>query len=188
MNTIGPAVGLQLPDDAEQLLDLRRREDGGRLVEDEAAGVAGERLDDLDPLLDADREVLDERVGVDREAVARRQLLDPVAGRPAGRGSRTGFVCSTPSMTFSATVKTGTSLKCWCTIPMPAAMASLGPSEADRLAVEQDLALVGLVQPEEHVHQRRLAGAVLPEEGVDLARLERRARRPRWRRRRGTAW
>ena len=31
-----------------------------------------------------------------------------------------------PSVTFSATVNTGTSMKCWCTIPMPAAMASFG--------------------------------------------------------------
>ena len=31
-----------------------------------------------------------------------------------------------PSVTFSATVKTGTSMKCWCTMPMPAAIASFG--------------------------------------------------------------
>ena len=31
-----------------------------------------------------------------------------------------------PRVTFSATVNTGTSMKCWCTIPMPAAMASFG--------------------------------------------------------------
>src|SRR5580692_8457836 len=31
-----------------------------------------------------------------------------------------------PSVTFSATVKTGTSMKCWCTMPMPAAIASRG--------------------------------------------------------------
>jgi len=35
-------------------------------------------------------------------------------------------VCSWPSITFSATVKTGTSMKCWWTMPMPAAMASPG--------------------------------------------------------------
>src|SRR6185437_14383529 len=34
--------------------------------------------------------------------------------------------CSMPSVTFSATVKTGTSMKCWCTMPTPAAIASLG--------------------------------------------------------------
>ena len=36
-------------------------------------------------------------------------------------------VSSWPSITFSATVNTGMSMKCWCTMPMPAAMASPGP-------------------------------------------------------------
>jgi len=37
------------------------------------------------------------------------------------------------------------------------------------LAVEHDLAFVWLQQAEEDVHQRRLAGAVLADDGVDLA-------------------
>ena len=36
-------------------------------------------------------------------------------------------VDSLPSITFSATVKTGMSMKCWCTMPIPAAIASPGP-------------------------------------------------------------
>ena len=32
-----------------------------------------------------------------------------------------------PSMMFSVTVNTGTSMKCWWTMPMPASMASAGP-------------------------------------------------------------
>ena len=35
-------------------------------------------------------------------------------------------VGSWPRVTFSATVNTGTSMKCWCTMPIRAAMASLG--------------------------------------------------------------
>ena len=42
------------------------------------------------------------------------------SSRPSGR------VSSMPSVTFSATVNTGTSMKCWCTMPMPAWMASAG--------------------------------------------------------------
>ena len=38
-----------------------------------------------------------------------------------------GPVGSCPSTTFSATVNTGTSMKCWWTMPMPAAIASPGP-------------------------------------------------------------
>ena len=37
------------------------------------------------------------------------------------------FTGSTPSTTFSATVKTGTSMKCWWTMPMPARIASPAP-------------------------------------------------------------
>ncbi len=47
-----------------------------------------------------------------------------------------------------------------------------GTPEVHGLAVEEDLALVGPVQPEQDVHERRLAGAVLPEQGVDLSALD----------------
>ena len=48
--------------------------------------------------------------------------------RAASRSSEPANpVASSPSITFSATVKTGISMKCWCTMPMPAAMASPGP-------------------------------------------------------------
>ena len=40
--------------------------------------------------------------------------------RPSAR------VRSMPRVTFSATVNTGTSMKCWCTMPMPARIAWLG--------------------------------------------------------------
>ena len=39
--------------------------------------------------------------------------------------------------------------------------------------VDYDLALVGAEQPEEHVHQRRLSGAVLAEQRVDLTWFDR---------------
>ena len=38
-----------------------------------------------------------------------------------------------------------------------------------RLAVQPDLAFVGLQQAEQDVHQRRLAGAILADDGVDFA-------------------
>src|ERR1700734_3783308 len=54
----------------------------------------------------------------DRSATSRR------VRRRSSRPTRSA--CSMPSVTFSATVKTGTSMKCWCTMPMPAAIASRG--------------------------------------------------------------
>ena len=78
----------------------------------------------------------------------------------------TGSVASTM---FSATVITGISMKCWWTMPTPFSIDGLRRAELGRLAVDQDLALVGPVEAVEDVHQRRLAGAVLAEERVHLA-------------------
>jgi hypothetical protein len=51
----------------------------------------------------------------------------------------------------------------------PALDRVLRRAERDALAVEDDLTLVGLREPVEDVHQRRLAGAVLAEQRVNLA-------------------
>ncbi|MDQ1215290.1 hypothetical protein QE411_000145 [Microbacterium arborescens] len=45
-----------------------------------------------------------------------------------------------------------------------------GSAEVLDDVVEEDVALVGLIEAVEDVHEGRLAGAVLPEESVDLAR------------------
>src|SRR4029450_11976859 len=51
----------ELPQVAEQVLRLVRREDRRRFVEDEDLRTTVERLQDLDALLLTDREVLDDR-------------------------------------------------------------------------------------------------------------------------------
>ena len=67
---------LQLGDDREELPRLLRCEDRGRLVQHEDLRPAVERLQDLDALLLRDRDVLDQRVGIDCEAVAVGKLAD----------------------------------------------------------------------------------------------------------------
>jgi hypothetical protein len=57
-------------------------------------------------------------------------------------------------------------------MPMPAAIASFGEPN---FAGDEDLALVGLRQPVQDVHQRGLPRSVLPEQGVDLPRDHREA-------------
>ena len=51
------------------MVGLLRREHAGRLVQDQDVGAAEERLEDLDPLLHADRQVCDRRVEIDLEPV-----------------------------------------------------------------------------------------------------------------------
>ena len=53
--------------------------------------------------------------------------------------------------------------------PDPQPDRVLGPVNLCRLAVEKDLACVAPDQPIDDVHQRRLSGAVLPKQGVNLA-------------------
>ena len=64
---------LQLAEVLEERVDLLRHQHRGRLVEDDHLGAAVEHLEDLDALPLADAEPLDEHVGVEAEAVARRR-------------------------------------------------------------------------------------------------------------------
>ena len=69
-----------------------------------------ERLDDLDLLLLAERQLPDLGVGVDLDAEHRRQLRETLL-RPSSTLSRTPSPC--PSMRFSSTVSVGIRLLCW---------------------------------------------------------------------------
>ena len=87
------ALGGEAAQDREDLLGLLGRQDRGRLVEDEDPRIAIERLEDLDPLLPADRQRADLGVGIDLEAEALAELDDPPARPPCGRG-RSGWPSS----------------------------------------------------------------------------------------------
>ena len=121
--------------------------------------------EDLDQLALGDRQVPDDGVGVDRQAVALGALGDAGPGRPPRGSARR----RTASSTFSATVRAGTRRRSWNTMPMPAARAAAGEPSSIGLAVDEHLALLGRVHPVEDLHERALAGAVLAEQGVDLA-------------------
>ena len=69
------ALVLELLEDAEQMVGLGRRQHAGRLVEDQDVGAAIERLQDLDALLQADRQFLDDRVRIDLQPVFALQPL-----------------------------------------------------------------------------------------------------------------
>ncbi len=75
-------------------------------------------------------------------------------------------------MMFSVTVSGGTSMKCWCTMPMPWAMASCGLTILTGWPLTVILPLVRLVEAVEDVHQRGLARAIFTQERVDLPLLQ----------------
>ena len=64
-----------------------------------------------------------ERVRIDVEAVVRSRAAS-ARRAPAATPLASSAPPSAPSMTFSSTVKLSTSMKCWCTMPMPSAIAA----------------------------------------------------------------
>jgi hypothetical protein len=163
----GLALGLERPDDLEELLRLLRRQHGRGLVEDENLGAAVERLQDLDALLLRDGNRLDARVRRDRKAELLRQRADAllrrvhVEERPAARLGREDDVLRHRHYRYEHEV-----LVHHAHAPID---RIAGRRDANGLPVQMDLALVGVVEPVEDVHERRLARAVLAEQGVHLA-------------------
>ncbi len=161
---------LELAHDLHQLVGLLRGEDRGGLVEDEHPGVAGERLDDLDPLLDADGELLDQRVGIDVESEPSRDLAHALAGRAdVQQSARASRLVSEHDVLGHA--EDGDEHEVLVHHADAGAHRVAGTLEVLHLAVEKDGSLFCRVQAVEDVHERRLACAVLAEQTVDLSGL-----------------
>ena len=163
------AARLEVGDHLEQDLDLGRRKRRGRLVHDQDAGVERHRLGDLDELLLADAQVLDQHVRADAGLAAVRGIRRPAAPAPCGRYARRRLVISRVAKMFSATVRLPNRLSSWNTMPMPRAHRVARRGERHLLAVEQDAAVRRLLDAGDDLHQRRFAGAVLADQHVDRA-------------------
>ncbi len=116
------ALGPQLAEDGEELVGLGGCQHTRWLVEDQDLGAAIERLENFHPLLEADRQRLDHGVRVDRQPVLLLEA-EELGSRAADAGRQEARLFG-PSMMFSSTVKGSTSMKCWWTMPMPAAIAA----------------------------------------------------------------
>ena len=151
----------------EQLVDLLRDQHRGRLVQDEDAGAAVEHLEDLDALPVADAELLDQPVGLHAQPVRVGDLLDP-AGGGAGVEPAEGARLRAEHHVLQDGQVVGQH-----EVLVDHADAGgdrLGRGvEADLPPVDGDGALVRLLHAVEDLHQGRLAGAVLPDDGVHRA-------------------
>ena len=171
----------------EERHGLLRRENRCRLVHDQDARLPVQRLQDLHALLLSDRELPDTRPRMHLEPVALAELRDASLDRTLvhEEGAALGAVIAEHDVLGDGE-----------RLHQPEVLvhhADAGVQriawgvEVDRLAVERDVALVRPIEAGQDVRERRLPGAVLPEERVHLAdvRLERRRRRSPARR--GTA-
>ena len=163
----GDAPGDQPAEGVEQLVDLLGDEHGGRLVEDDDPGVAVEHLEDLGPLLVADAELGHQLVGVDVEPVVAAELEDALAGRADVHPQPgAGLVAEHDVLPDGQVVGQHEVLEHHAD-----ADGDGVPRGPERLvdAVDEDAALVGALRAVEDLHQRRLPGPVLADDGVDGA-------------------
>ncbi len=155
----------------EERRRLVRRENGRRLVEDEDRGIGGERPGDLDPLARPDRKLRHGRVGVAEVEVERlRETPDTAAAGPGrlderGRGVEKREVLGDGGRFDEEVVLRDEG--------DPAAPRLARRPERDVPAGEPDRAAVGTKEARGDGNERRLAGAVLSEKGVDLAGQDR---------------
>jgi hypothetical protein len=161
-------VGDEAPQSREQGLDLLRHEHGGRLVEDEDPAVPGQRLHDLDTLLLADRQIPDARPRIDADAVPSRGIgyMPPCRSLVESEAGPTERKVLGDRHRADEREVLGHH-------PDPGADRHSWRGHRDRAAVDADLPRVGSGQPIQDAHQRRLAGAVLPEKGMDLPAADR---------------
>ena len=71
---------------------------------------------------------------------------------------------------FSATERCGASSDSWCTMAMPMAAASAGRLSQTSAPLPEHAAAVALEHARHDLHEGGLAGAVLAQQQVDLAR------------------
>ncbi len=161
--------GLEPLEHLLQLGDRLRRQHRGGLVEDQDSRPPPERLDDLDLLLAAEREVFGARVGLDLDAEHGAELLEPPT-------------CAREVQPQTAALAEHQVLDHGQRADQCRVLVDRADAEVEGLAWRVDLGLlardldaarVGLKHPREDAHQRRLARAVLAQQAVNLAEGQR---------------
>ena len=154
----------------EQLIRLGGRQHRGRLVEHEDLGAAHQRFEDLDPLLQADRQFADDGVGIDFEAVFAPEFRQPLADRARAFGEqRSAFGAEHHVFEHAQRRHQHEMLE-----DHADAVADRFARGADPhwLAIDPDLAGVGFIEAVEDRHQRRFASPVLADDSVDDSALD----------------
>ena len=156
------------PHDGEELLDLLRGQDRGRLIEDQNIGRPEENLQNFHPLLDSNRQTLDQLVGRHLHAVARVDVLNLCPRRREIQ--KIGALCRLDAEDH---ILDDAEHRHQHEMLMhhadPAGDAVAGAGERHRLAINEDVAGIGAVEPGQDVHQGGFAGPVLTKKAKHLA-------------------
>jgi hypothetical protein len=150
--------------DLQEPFDLGGQQHRGRLVEDEQPRPPHQALDDLDALALADREVVDDRLRPKREAEGLREPHD--LGGELGAAQEAARLAEQQVVDDAQIADEAEVL---VHHRDAGGERAGGPGRAIRRTAEPHAAGIGAEDAEDDVAQRRLAGAVLAEQAVDLA-------------------
>ena len=154
--------------DGEQGFGLRLGEGRGRLVEDDQAAVHGERLGDLHDLLLGNGELRDPLARPDVGSEGGKQLRGPPVVPAHVHDELVGVVDRAHEDVFRHCEVLAES-DLLVDEPDAQLLRIVGGIDPRLGAVDDDGPLVGLVDPGDHVHERRLPRAVFPHHGMDAA-------------------
>ena len=158
---------LQLAKDAEQVIGLRRRQNPRRFIENKDVSPAVERFQDFDALLQPDRQFLDQGVRIDLQRIFLFQPLQLDAGLGNAGIEDLAFLGAEHDI-----------LKHGEILDQHEMLVHHADAAGDRrvrildrhsLAVDDDIAPVGLVEAVEDRHQGRFSGAVFTDNAVNGA-------------------
>ncbi len=166
----GDALGAELAQLLEQLLGIGLVERRRRLVEDQQLDVLGQRLGDLDELLLADPEPVDLRVGRLVEADLLEQPDRLLMGQAPVDDAACRLLVGQEDVLGDRQLRDQRQLLVDDDDAL--LLAVLDPTEVALLALVEELAVVRPVRVDagHDLHQGGLAGTVLADQRVDLAR------------------
>ena len=166
----GPLVA-QGTRDGEEAVDLVPGQSGRRFVHDEDLGVQRDGLRDFDDLLVSDRQAVGQLGGVDRHFEAVEELLGVAPhGRVVDEAEAPPGL--TPHVDVLGDRQVGEQGGFLVDHRDSGGLRFRGGLEAHRLALDQELSGVWLVDAGEDLHERRLTCAVFAGQGVDAVRIQ----------------
>ena len=166
------SAALELDQHFEQPLDFRRRQGGGRLVEDDDPRAGEQHAGKLDELLHADRKIAEPRARVDVEPeIVQLFARLPRHPAPGDEAQPVDRLHAEEDIFGDGELRRDRKLLMHHADAGGQRVAR--GTEMHFAAVDAHLPLIAGVDAGDDLHQRALAGAVLPDETVNLAGVER---------------
>ena len=156
--------------DRDQIFDLLRHQNGRRLIKNENICVAVEHFQDLCALLHADGDLVSAGVRINGQTVALTELLHTADGLLHVELQAVARLGAEHDVFRNREVVD--QLEMLVHHADAEAIGLAGVADVDRLAVDEDLTGVRLVDAHDDIHQSRLARTVFAEQGEDLALMQ----------------